>query len=51
MIDARASSKAPLGWEPKIGFEHGLRTTIEWFRGWRDDRVRAASQQAEPDDA
>jgi dTDP-glucose 4,6-dehydratase len=44
-------AKAALGWEPKIGFEDGLRRTIEWFRSRPDDRVSAASQQAEPDGA
>jgi dTDP-glucose 4,6-dehydratase len=26
-------AKEILGWEPKVGLEEGLRTTIDWFRG------------------
>ncbi len=26
-------ARAVLGWEPKVGFEEGMRRTIEWFRG------------------
>jgi len=26
-------AKKILGWEPKVGFEQGMRETIEWFRG------------------
>lgn len=24
--------RTELGWEPKIGFEDGIRATIEWYR-------------------
>lgn len=27
-----AKAKAILGWEPKVGLEHGLKRTIEWFK-------------------
>jgi dTDP-glucose 4,6-dehydratase len=29
-------AKAALGWEPKIGFEEGLRRTLEWFKAHPD---------------
>ena len=29
-------AKAMLGWEAKVGFEDGLRTTIDWFRANQD---------------
>jgi dTDP-glucose 4,6-dehydratase len=29
---------AALGWKPEIGFEGGLRRTVEWFRGERPSR-------------
>jgi dTDP-glucose 4,6-dehydratase len=28
-----ARAREVLGWEPKVGFEDGMRRTIEWFRG------------------
>jgi dTDP-glucose 4,6-dehydratase len=27
-----ALARAELGWEPRIGFEDGLRSTLDWFR-------------------
>ncbi len=29
-------AKAELGWSPKISFEDGLKTTVEWFRQQAD---------------
>jgi dTDP-glucose 4,6-dehydratase len=28
-----ARAQEVLGWEPKVGFDDGMRRTIEWFRG------------------
>jgi len=29
-------AKAELGWSPKISFEDGLKTTVDWFRQQAD---------------
>ncbi len=26
-----------MGWEAKVGFEEGMKRTIEWFKSHRDD--------------
>ena len=31
-----SKAKELLGWEPKIGFEEGLRTTVEWYKANRE---------------
>ncbi|HHN77270.1 MAG TPA: GDP-L-fucose synthase [Phycisphaerales bacterium] len=30
-------AKALMGWEAKVGFEEGMKRTIEWFKAHRDD--------------
>lgn len=36
-----AKAKRELNWKPKLGFEEGLRTTVEWYKGYfaRDNQV------------
>jgi dTDP-glucose 4,6-dehydratase len=29
-----ARAKEVLGWEPRVGFEEGIKKTIEYFREW-----------------
>jgi len=39
--------RTELGWEPKIGFNEGIRQTVEWYRGNPDwwQRVKSGAYQ------
>ena len=36
MSAANARAREILGWRPRVGFEEGLRITVQWYRAFVD---------------